>query len=469
MWTQTPINWGTPGNWIPQFPSSPNKGLYIDAPLITLRINNATKFIATNWKGIDVWSNGNLLATSNPFNCDVTGNSKTGWKGISLDTVWKGGVTTCYSNHDQLYSDPRNNTVTTLRKDPTGILYDFPWVPSVYKVAAEDIPANNPNKIQAGDLLGFVHVETSIITANDGPYTIGIAYSKASDNGEKWVYCGDIIKTSRNLKTSAKNPDNITGIPYVVYKDAAGTKWFYTYYCDYPNTDWCCGQDDVTSPNKRGCVARGNFANVLNKAAQIYKERTATPQNNNTSVEPFFKYVTLTNNKYDSNGLTKGWDVSNATTMYHCGTEIITVRPFPDFKWIDFHSDAAYCKPLNKYMLTVSNGLGDLEGALMLYFSDNGIDWKDPQIVDQSVDNVNHYFIEKPHSFFAAQNPNDPAVSDDCHTVGSQFYIYYVYTYHTRVSSTDNRASGTITYQELYRKLITINPAVLPIIKRMQY
>lgn len=438
-------------------------GMNIDCQFWTMRtsptISGPTpiQFIYAANGGIDIW---NYTANPNdkfsdPLHSTYSKNPILTVKsdGTATDNVWVGGVKVLSA--DPLLTDGgRDNTVTWLRRrkvttssplvapcwpPPTNYYYDQPWIAAVYRDVA------------TGDLLGFVHIETCIKGGEDGAYTIGLAYSKT--NGKTWVYCGDIIKTANNI---SEGTDNITGIPYLVVNDK-GTDYFYVYYCDYPSQCWCwCsnpgdpnyGRCDASG--KRACVARAIKSDVLAKAKQIYGERLSS--NNATPITSFYKYIGT------------GWDTHPATTRNVCGANIITY-PLPRTQWIDLHSHAAYCTALKKYLLLVSNGVGNqgqfgtagVPGILGLYASSDGITWKFLNVVDSSKTYSNTTtpsYIEKAQSFFVSMDVNPqgkPIASTDCDSVGSRFYIFTPYV------------NGGFDQQELWKHKITILPDMTPL------
>jgi hypothetical protein len=390
---------------------------------------------------LDEWNGDPSLP--NPFNVDLSKFTKSGWSGKVMTSVWVAGLhklsskpTTSPTANDRI-----SPIETELRMVGTSFL-DRPYVPNVYKVTATDLSSTYPN-LAAGDLLGFVHVETSLIAANDGPYTIGIAYSKTS--GETWVYCGDIVRTANNI---SEGTDNITGIPYLVVGS-----YFYVYYCDYPKPGWCCASGSASG--KRPCVARGYLPSVLGKASNAYAERFNS-KTTNVQVEPFYKYIYVNASGSYSRDLTNSlnWDSQIAaptgTNSAHAGADILPIR-LPNMAWIDLHSDAAFCSALNKYLITVSNGPADqtVPGTLALYSSGDGVNWINPVVIDATT--ASGYYIEKAHSFFVSLNSD---AADDSHIVGKQFYIYTPYTYYN---------SGHVVSQVLCQHKITIIPDQTPV------
>jgi hypothetical protein len=282
-----------------------------------------------------------------------------------------------------------------------------------------------------------------LIYAHDGPFTIGIAYSK--NDGDSWVYCGDIVRTANNV---IERTDNITGVPYCVVDG-----WFYVFFCDYPETGWCASSR-CPPEGKRPCVARARVREVLGKASAIYADRSKSAlANPHLAAEPFHKYVYVDETGTYSAAPTPHmtWDSLSAAPVKmntrHVGADIIANRP-RNLAWIDLHSDAAFCAPLGKYLMTVSNGIGDktVPGTLVLYSSANGLDWNNPTMIDSASEPG--YYVEKAHSFIVSLNVD---ASDDSHIVGKEFYIYTPYTY---LSGADQ--SWPEVKQALYRHKVII-------------
>lgn len=463
----------------PNTPSPPyQKGFFFDEEFIPIRTSFSTtsasmRFIYSSGNGgIDVWD---YTGTPNDAFIDPLGvHSATATHSsipivtvndgkTAKDVLWIGGVALLGAAPPNTPADQvRPNSVTTLRRainlnkwpswwSPTfRFFYDRAWIGSAYRD-----PATN-------DLLGFVHIETSVASMNDGEYTIGIAYSlntNGSINGKTWVYCGDIIKTKNHV---SENTDNITGIPYLVVGG-----YFYVYYCDFPNPNWCVN-GTCPSSGRRACVARGNFSNVLARAKAIYQARvnrtvsatglitSVQPNVQSPPVEAFHKCTAITNG-------TPSWDDDNpATTEGEVGVDIFQNR-LPNMEWVDFHSHAAYCKALNRYLLLVCNGDGYgspnpspyRPGTLVLYNSLDAVNWTSSQVVDATSPTSGPY-IEKAMSFFAsldADQSGNPMASADCDTVGSQFYIFTPYMYYGTYQGNYGQQK-----HELWKHKVTIVP-----------
>jgi len=217
----------------------------------------------------------------------------------------------------------------------------------------------NIHRVSADTLIGFVHRE-NLHPGDSHPhpqdrYYIGLA--RSFDGGTTWKYLGDVIGTGGN--------SNIGGVPCL----AVGG-YFNIYYNE---------KDPANAPIGL-CVARAKIADVIGAIRK-------------GTVCPFAKY---------SNG---GWS-ENALTGK--GSSVI-----PDIEpSYDFHSDATYCRPLGKYLITVqTHGLG----KLYLYQSTDGVSWGDRITLDSAPDNMH------PYSSIVGF---DPGSSADSFAVGSEFYIY---------------------------------------------
>jgi hypothetical protein len=469
----------------PNTPSPPyQEGFFFDGEFIPIRTAFSTtsatmRFVYSSGNGgIDVWDytgtpndafidplgvhSASATYSSTPI-VTVNADGKT-----AKDVLWIGGVAILGAAPPKTPADQvRPNSVTTLRQAinmnswPLGwsptfrFFYDRAWIASAYRD-----PATN-------DLLGFVHIETSDSSMNDGEYTIGIAYSlntNGSINGKTWVYCGDIIKTRNHI---SEGTDNITGIPYLVVGG-----YFYVYYCDFPDPNWCIN-GTCPSSGRRACVARGNLSNVLAQAKAIYQARvnqtvndtglitSAKPNVQSPAVEPFHKCSAL-----GSDG-TATWDTLSAITKGEVGVDILKNR-LPNMEWVDFHSHAAYCKALNRYLLLVCNGDAYSSanpnpyrpGTLVLYNSLDAVNWTSSQVVDSTSPTSGPY-IEKAMSFFVsldADQSGNPMASADCDSVGSQFYIFTPYMYYGNYTDRKGTHYGQQKH-ELWKHKVTIVPA----------
>jgi hypothetical protein len=377
----------------------------IDAPLSTIRNSNGgMDFFISNWQGIDKCL-GTPLA---PF-------QKRYW-GEPREKLWT------------------NSSVFVKDRDPnvggdsgTGYWRDIPWISNMYMVTDSGSAG-----LQKGDLLGFVHVECSQIPQSMSRfygktlYKIGMAYSAAKDSAKKWLYCSDILFIKDifggEIADCKKYPwgngmtcpgfllHNIEGIPYVVKNDS-----FYVYFMDWDTAE--------TGWNKRGwagriCAAKARVKDVLD---EVSLRKKALP----VSCPPPFSDLWR---KYDGSA----WTI-RGNSRAKAGKPVI--NPFHGNPQFDIHGDAAYCRPLKKYLMT-----GDMpgDGKLLLYSSTDGLHWDDLPPIELDNDTA----WRMPHSCFATCD-SDAAI--DCHEVGRQFYIIWPRT---------KNSNGNI--QELWRRKVEI-------------
>jgi hypothetical protein len=467
--TQTPLS-GADG---------PALGFYIDAPMSTLRNSNGTTidFYATNWHGIDIFraatqelpfGNSPITSGYNPAHysdCQSTAASKPGIVWLNREDITNQSLIEYRARNvrtlryckaaNRLNGQPNPNGQPVSTPDSRGWLDEEAWIPNIYKVTSTDVAnvknINSSSTIAAGDLLGFVHVETINVAGNREDYSIGLAYSKT--NGVSWVYCGDIIRLARNTGNGSSPgtvpiqwSDNIAGIPMLVVP-CPDANYFYVYFNDYPDPDWSTSQNSqMYWPGKRGCVARAKVLNVLDTVSRIYNQVIInTPINALINMVRFHKCIyvnpagstTYSKGSYPTNST--NWDLNDAISLpEHVGADLFAFenRPVPT---PDLHADAVWCAPLNRYLMTVSSGWRgvwsppgtETSGELRLYSSIDGINWGNPIIVGNTgganildnfgpTDGSDH--IEKPHSFFVS---SDVDASDDSHIVGKHFYIYW--------------------------------------------
>jgi hypothetical protein len=372
----------------------------IDAPLSTLRNNSgAMDFLVSNWQGID-----KCLGTPlEPF-------QKRYW-GLPREKLW--------INSSVFLKD---------REGGKGAEYwrDVPWISNVYVV-----PDSRIAGIGKGDLIGFAHAECSQIPQSAGLfyqktlYKIGLAYCRSRDSAAKWIYCSDILFTKdrygEEITDCKKYPfgngmtcpgfllHNIGGIPYIVKNDS-----FYVYFMDWDTarTEW-----NARSWPARICVAKARVKDVLE---EVLKRIKAPPA---TSPAPFSGLW----RKYDG----KGWSV-RGNSIERAGKEVFA--PHHGDPGLDIHGDAAYCRPLKKFLITV-----DMPGTgkLLLYSSKDGLHRNDAPI---ELDNDSAWRM--PHSCFASL---DSGAAIDCHEVGKQFYIIWPRT-----------NNSNLNVQELWRRKVEI-------------
>lgn len=473
---------------------------FIDAPLLTLRTgSNALRLYNASYRGIDMYQ-GDI---NNPL-------KSVGFNNTRLN-IWKNN--NCSKTSVTSFSESASNvSIFGLIHDSPGVSMPVEitapsstyarwrtdqWIANVYQVTSRDcdnlkVYRDNKNApvqttIKPGDLLGFVHLETTMegntqtvssVTGlyndydNPGPnrsfaltntdnfykccrYRIGVGFSR--DTGRTWTYCGDIIKTRSTFgpiwsDNSVTQPGvglmNIEGIPYVVKNDS-----FYVYFCEQDFSNY------PASAAKGESVARANVSEVLFAAANISLTPTTADTNSLKTFNKTYNGVAINFNgqpfkKFDGTSFSLNGDNSGKA-----GFLLIQNYGQPPYEGLDFHADAAYCKPLKKYLLTVNtrsyNAASGIYNKLLLYVSDDGINWnKSPSIIidDGQKDGSGQGAWEKGQSFFVTMDPSDPA---DCHEVSKEFYLFW-----------ERKSPDTGTYpafsQSLMRVKITV-PAMTPI------
>jgi hypothetical protein len=353
---------------------------YFDAPCFALRNTNGTiNLYASSWQGIDIFQNSTALnplntkapknipdaapdyLTPNPdgdrvweFRQDISSNQLPQYRATDALLIRK-DMGFCFKHDCTInmyypgsvtFTHPLASPRPELSPPPDpqsdqGWANDYTWIPHVYKIEQRDIPIPNPYGIVAGDLIGFVHVETWTITRNVDVFSIGVAYarSKTDAGGYKrytnWVYCGDIIRDRTN---SSPGTNNIAGAPYIDKRNSDASKdTFYVYFNDYDNNTWYSTKD---WQRKRACVARANKRSVLTNAAQIY-----------SNWENYQEPMTL---NYDFRKLTStgSWDATDAIQSYSLPKDLLPVSTRPN-PVPDLHSSAVWCNPLNQCLMTV--------------------------------------------------------------------------------------------------------------------
>jgi hypothetical protein len=482
---------------------NPGCGLIIDGPLSTLRATDSTvTFFASGMAGLDIYLNQKISSpfgvpqcTQPPSNvyCGLPDR-----KGASL--MWKkrfaanpkDPADTMKSDSVVSWNNPRSRTVDTLRHwrnvhgsfpSWNGYDQDDAWLVNIYRVSQAD--ANSVNQhhpgsaVQSGDIIGFVHIETDVDDSiynstfdSNAVYSIGLAYLAYSDyskNGfrdSQWVYCGDIIRTACNKSI---NTNNIEGIPYLIV-NSNGIQYLYTYFNEFSDPLWYSAGN--FTHGKRQSVARDTLYDVLYKARKVHDAGRPSTSN---PVPVFYKYAAA-----NKNGVI-GWTNHDATGkggVIDTGAQIIPKCPAvpvpfprsgicpcggcipnkggPDSLLYDFTSHAAFCKPLGLYMILISNGPDTHSpfGALMMYFSPDGIKWNNPVLVDTTTGTCSS-FIEVPHSCFVASPTDKDSSEFDSHVVGSDFDIFFAHT---------PQPLGPINagWQGLYRRHVRITQDLFP-------
>ena len=193
------------------------------------------------------------------------------------------------------------------------------------------------------------------------------------DGGLNWTYLGDMISTRGN---GATNPAfaNLGGVPYLIVNG-----FVYIYFNEHDGP--------AASDHRFLSVARASLHDVISAG-----ETRRPPQ--------FRKY---------RDG---AWTEDGMTGL---GSEIIpnsfcrNDAPSP----FDFHSDAAYCRPLGRYLITVQTHAAN---ELKLYTSSNGLDW----CFEKNLDVAPGCML--PYSSIIGFGKDS---SPDSHEVGNEFYVYY--------------------------------------------
>jgi len=253
-----------------------------------------------------------------------------------------------------------------------------PWLDNIYDNGS-------------GTLIGLIHRED--FSKNLGFFAIGL--SKSTDGGANWKYLGDILRPYGNNANGNWYCSNIGGVPYLIVGN-----YMYVYFNEHTTAD--------LTGYKRLAVARALTSDIMAAAA-------------NNSVPAFYKYA---GGAWTQNGLTGLADniIPNGESPH---TDQNISR--------DFHSDAAYCASLGKYLITVQT---HSQGKLLLFTSTDGINWGNETVVD-SVSG-----FSQPYSTFVSLSAD---ASSDCRVVGSDFYLIYP---HKDVSNYRN--------DTLYRRRITL-------------
>jgi len=189
----------------------------------------------------------------------------------------------------------------------------------------------NIHRAPDGNLLGVVHVElhSGEPAANHGEeYALGLVFSQ--DGGERWVYCGEIVRPQ-------DAHGNVGGAPLLVVGD-----YFHVSF------------NDQGPSGRRAAVARAPVADVLQAARRGL-------------VTPWRKF---SDGDWTQDGLT-GY-----------GAAVLAQPDFGEGHPIDLHADAAWNRALAKYMVT-SWCAGGGVGRLYLHLSDDAIHFEPPILVDE--------------------------------------------------------------------------------------
>ncbi len=240
-------------------------------------------------------------------------------------------------------------------------------------------------KCDDGMLIGIVHREnfSRIDKTSCVNYHIGLGVSH--DGGHKWFYAGDLCGNECNYVPLRHA--NMGGCPTIV-KDG----YFYTYFNEFHYAD---------KKNKRGVIKTIS-------AARFSVQETIEALKNKKCPKAY---------KYSGDGK---WETKG---LGGTGAPIIKVSPWsndPENLGIDSHSKAAYCKPLDCYLMTFQTG-GN--GELVMYFSKDAENWDEFVTVDTIPDCPEKGDIMQPYSCFVDISGEGRA---DNFTVGGKFLIHVV-------------------------------------------
>lgn len=285
-------------------------------------------------------------------------------------------------------------------------------------------------KLSSTELLGFIHIERSNqnmaqTTVVDRLYAIGIAYS--SNNGHNWTYAGDVIRPSHDaLGDSWANGtntyfSNIGGVPYTVVKDG-GVDYFYVYFNEHVLT-----ASNPTRPSSQGytAVARARVSDVI-ADAKFGRVRSLWKKYNPSST---------------GNWVQEGLSGRGIGILPHTLDD-------PDAAFFDMHSRAAFCVPLNRYLLVANRaewlgGTGvELWRKLVLFSSIDGLSWVEKQVVDEAIGYNLMY-----SSFVSSA----AGTSDDFNKVGKEFTLIY-----------PRQLNSDYVNSELYSRKITVFQDLTP-------
>lgn len=283
-----------------------------------------------------------------------------------------------YYRHTGTFNDPLKTELAPFVWDYNGYNNNWSsgnWIQNIYKHSTDT-------------LIGLVHRE-DLYPANHDPYQrnryyIGIA--RSFDGGDSWKYLGDVLGNAANALHSKGNP-NMGGVPALIVGP-----YIQLYF------------NEINAQEEKSIsVARARLSDLI---AAVRRD----------SVCIFTKYK---EGKWNENGMTG------------TGSQII-----PGFeKGYDAHSDAAYCAPLRKYLLTLHTHA--TSGNLLLYQSTDGVHWESNPIVLDHCPGMMH-----PYSSIVGFGKDS---RDDSFVVGNTFYIYYV-----------RKKGKDYDYDEMYYKKIQI-------------
>lgn len=221
----------------------------------------------------------------------------------------------------------------------------------------------NIHYVGDGSLLGVVHVELhyQAPAVNSGEdYAIGVVYS--TDGGDRWTYCGEIVRPQLSKR-------NIGGTPLLIVGDDV-----HVYFNEH-------GPD-----GRRLAVARAKITDVLAAA----RNHTVT------------KWHKFRDGSWDEDGLTG------------LGSAVLPGGNSRGGHPADLHADAAFNRAIGQYMVTrwcYEEGVG----RLYLHMSPDGVRFTAQYLVDEEPGQW------MPYSTFIANEQDQD--THDMSTVGAEFYI----------------------------------------------
>lgn len=296
----------------------------------------------------------------------------------TMDASWatlrgKDGVTTFFQTameHQPYFYRHRGNADAPLQQalepyqfDYRGTNHTWPsgcWMPNLYQHTD-------------GTLIGFIHRE-DLYPSNgrsDGGNNFFIGLAKSTDGGASWVYLGDVIATRGN-GTKRDFYANLGGIPYLIIRDEV-----YLYFNEHEGPN--------PTDHRQLAVAKAKLRDVV----------AARPER----LPKFTKYR-------DGQWTEEGMTGAGSEIIPHSRSLNDTTQAY------DFHSDATYCAPLQRYFITVQN---HAKHELKLYSSANGIDWVWERDLAMNPGCMHPY-----SSFVSFDADSAP----DSHQVGREFYLY---------------------------------------------
>ncbi len=298
-----------------------------------------------------------------PYTMDASWATLRGKDGSTTFFQTAMGLKPYYFRHSGTPDDPLKAALPPYSFDYRGNNQAWPsgcWLPNLYQHSD-------------GSLIGFAHRE-DLYPSNgrtDGGHNFFIGLAKSGDGGLSWTYLGDVIATRGNGATK-EGFANLGGVPYLIVDGHV-----YLYFNEHDGP--------AESDNRFLSVARASLREVA----------AATP-----SRKPRFL-------KYRDGA----WSEDGMTGV---GSEVIpNSRCRNDSSAYDFHSDATFCRPLGRYLITVQkHGLNQLK----LYSSENAVDW----VFEKDLD-VAPGFMH-PYSTFVGFGEDS---APDSHEVGNEFFIFF--------------------------------------------